>query len=285
MIKSYFKSAWRNLKRNKISSFITAFGLSIGLACSILILLYVKDETSYDKFHKNVKNIYRVVVKFTFNGQERELSNTGSLQGPRFTQNIPGIKTFVRFEKTEENVKKGGYIHAEQMFRVDSNFFSVFTFPLKYGDPSTCLTQPHSIVLSEDEAMKQFGTTDAIGKVVLLEGDSVFVPYKVTAIAKRCPQNSSIRFKALLPFEESAAEAKNNDNWFKYFLNTFVVLNNNATLNTVQKQMQRYFENNAADAFAVMLKKLGLNANALSIGTYSLQPFTDMHIEYSATCR
>jgi putative ABC transport system permease protein len=279
MIKNYFKTAWRNLERNKVFSFINLFGLSLGLACSMLILLYVKDETSFDKFHKNVNNIYRVVLKSTFNGKEREGANTGFFQGPRFTENVSGIKTFVRFQKTEEDVKNGNYVQSQQMFRVDSNFFSVFTFPLKYGDPETCLIEPHSVVLSEDEAMKQFGTTDAIGKMLMLKEDSTFVPYKVTAVAKRCPQNSSIRFDVLLPFKESAAQAKNNDSWFMYFLTTFVVLHKNADLQTVEKQMQRYYVSNASDAFAVMLEKLGLEAGTLSMDTYSLQPFTDIHLD------
>ena len=87
--------------------------------------------------------------------------------------------------------------NAQDLMYVDSNFFSVFTFPLLSGDPKTCLTEPHSIVLSEDVAKKQFGTTDAVGKIVMIKDDSTFVPYKVTAVAKRCPQNSSIQFECI----------------------------------------------------------------------------------------
>src|SRR5690242_12023332 len=109
MFQNYFKTAWRNLKRNRVYSFINLLGLSLGLACSMLILLYVKDETSFDKFHKNVNNIYRIVIKSTFNGQEHEGANTGFLQGPRFTENVPGIKTFVRFQQTKKDIKKDNY--------------------------------------------------------------------------------------------------------------------------------------------------------------------------------
>ncbi|MGN6540717.1 MAG: ABC transporter permease, partial [Ginsengibacter sp.] len=192
----------------------------------------------------------------------------------------PGIKSFVRVQGSSEDVKNGLEVQEQNgVLHVDSNFFSVFTFPLKYGNSETCLIQPHSVVLSEDEAMKQFGTTDAIGKMLMLKEDSTFVPYKVTAVAKRCPQNSSIRFDVLLPFKESAAQAKNNDSWFMYFLTTFVVLHKNADLQTVEKQMQRYYISNASNAFAVMLKKLGLEAGPLSMDTYSLQPFTDIHLD------
>jgi len=251
----------------------------MGLACSMLILLYLRDETSFDKFHKNVNNIYRIVLKSKYNGQEREGGNTGFLQGPRFADNVPGIKAFVRFQQSEEDMRTGTDVQSQQIFRVDSNFFSVFTFPLKYGNPKTCLKDPYSVVLSEDEAKKQFGTIDAIGKIVMLKDDSIFVPYKVTAVAKNCLQNSSIRFDILLPFKESDAEAKNNDKWFSYFLNTFVVLDNSADRQKVQTQMQRYYKSNASNAFAVMLKNLGLDATSLSMDTYFLQPFTEMHLD------
>ncbi len=96
MFKNYFKIAFRNLQRNKIYSFINIAGLSIGLACAMLILLYVKDEASFDKFHKNVNNIYRIASKSKHEGKIYQDGNTGLLQGPRFAQNVPGILAFVR---------------------------------------------------------------------------------------------------------------------------------------------------------------------------------------------
>ena len=105
MFKHYVKTAWRNLNRNRIFSIINIFGLGVGLACSMLILLYVKDETSFDKFLKNVDNIYRVIATSKFNGEVRTSSITGTLEGPRFTQNVPGIKAFVRFQQNDKDVK------------------------------------------------------------------------------------------------------------------------------------------------------------------------------------
>ncbi|NJO25575.1 MAG: ABC transporter permease, partial [Bacteroidia bacterium] len=117
----------------------------------------------------------------------------------------------------------------------------MFTFPLIHGNAKTCLTEPHSIVLSEDAAIKQFGTADAVDNAVMLKENNVFVPYKVTAVAKRCPQNSSIQFDVLLPFKETGADATNNDNWFNSDLNTFVVLDDKANLQGVGKQMQSFY--------------------------------------------
>jgi putative ABC transport system permease protein len=277
MFKNYFKTAFRNLRRNKIYSFINIAGLSIGLACAMLIMLYVKDEVSFDKFHKNVNNIYRVVSKNKHNGTEYKDGNTGFLQGPRFKQNVSGIDRFVRVQSGSEDIKIGNEIQAQDLLYVDSSFFSVFTFPLLSGNSKTCLIEPHSIVLSEDAAKKYFGTADAVGKLIMLKNDSAFVPYKVTAVAKRCPQNSSIQFTALLPFKETAADAENNDNWYNFFLNTFVVLNPNVNPQNVNKQMQAFYIKDAAITFKQMIEKYGGGADA-SMGAYFLQPYTNMHM-------
>lgn len=272
MIKNYFKTAFRNLARSKVYSFINMAGLSIGLACAILIMLYVKDEVSFDRFHKNVNNIYRI---------ERNHKNgsTGFLQGPRFTQNVPGFTSFVRVQGGAENIKKGTEVQEQDgVLHVDSNFFSVFTFPLLSGSVTTCLTEPHSIVLSEDAAKKYFATTDAIGKVLMVKDDTAFVPYKVTAVAKRCPQNSSLQFDALLPFKVSDADAKDTHNWFNAFLNTFVVLDDNVDRRAVEKQMQKFYVADAKPTFYEMLKNDGGNADDIPMGTYFLQPYLDMHL-------
>ncbi|HEY2727488.1 MAG TPA: ABC transporter permease, partial [Parafilimonas sp.] len=135
MFKNYFKTAFRNLTRNKIYSFINIAGLSLGLACAMLIMLYVKDEVSFDRFHKNVNNIYRIVSQGRLSQENRKDGNTGYLEGPRFTQNVPGIKSFVRIQSGREDIKKGTEIQSQGLLHVDSNFFSIFTFPLLSGNP------------------------------------------------------------------------------------------------------------------------------------------------------
>ena len=277
MLKNYVITAWRYLTRHKAYSIINIAGLSMGLACAMLILLYVKDEVSFDKFHKNVNSVYRIVTQSKFGGAYHKDSNTGFLQGPRFAKNVPGIQSFVRVQSGAEDIKNGQEIQSQDLLYVDSSFFSVFSFPLLSGNAATCLSEPHSIVLSEDAATKQFGKTDVVGKTMMLKEDSIFVPYKVTAVAKRCPQNSSIQFAVLLPFKESETDAKNNDNWFNFFLNTFVVLNPNAKLQTVEDQMQSFFIQDASVAYKAMVEKY-LNGFDEGMGTYSLQPFTDMHM-------
>jgi putative ABC transport system permease protein len=276
MIKNYLITAWRNLSRHKTYSIINVVGLSIGLACAMLIILYVKDEVSFDRFHKNGNHIYRIARKangINLNG------TTGLLQGPRFSQNVPGIKSFVRVQSGAEDIKNGIEVQAQGgVLHVDSNFLSVFTFPLLSGNPETCLTEPHSIVLSEDAAKKYFATTNAVDQVLMLKEDTGFVPYKVTAVAKRCPQNSSIQFDALLPFKVSDADAKDTHNWFNSFLTTFVVLDENVHQQTVEKQMQSFYVADAKQTFHEMLKNDGGNPDDIRMGTYFLQPYPAIHL-------
>lgn len=277
MIKNYFKIALRNLQRNKIFSFINIAGLALGLACAMLIILYVKDEVSYDQFHKNVNNIYRIVYTSDMEGEQQKDGNTGFFQGPRFAQNATGIEAFVRVQPGTEDIKTGTEVLSQDLLYVDSSFFNVFTFPLIKGNPNTCLKDPHSVVITEKEALKRFGTKDALGKLILIKTDSTFTPYNVSAVAKNAPQNSSIQFDMLLPFKESKADATNNENWFNFFLNTFVVLSPKAQLTSVEKSMQDYYEKDASPIFKDLKEKYGLGPES-KIGNYSLQHFADIHL-------
>ncbi len=279
MFKNYFKTALRNLTRNKVYSFINISGLSLGLACSMLIILYVKDEVSYDRFHKNVTQIYRITSQ-SFNVKENKTdwnSNTGYLQGPRFTANIPGIQSFVRISGERNDIKKGTDISSHGMLAVDSNFFSMFSFPLVDGNPKTCLSDPHSIVLSEDEAKNQFGTRQAVGKTVMIKRDDDFIPYTVTAVAKKCPQNSSIKFEILVPMQVPVADAQNSENWFNFFLNTFVVLSPHADTKMLQAKMKKFYDEDTKEAIRSLTTKYGPEAAGWK-ADYQLQPMLDMHL-------
>ena len=279
MIKNYFTVALRNLLRNKTYAFINIAGLSIGLACAMLIILYVKDEVSYDRFHANVNNIYRIVTQSIDKdgGKGRKDPNTGYLQGPRFTENVPEIKYFVRVQSGNENIKTGTEVKDQDLLFADSVFFDVFSFQLVSGNRHTCLRDPSAVVLSEDAAKKQFGTTDAIGKIVMLKDDSVFIPHKVTAVAKKCPQNSSIKFDVLLPIRESKKDAQNSENWFNFFLNTFVVLDPRANVQTVESKMQNFYAADSKDAVRSLTAKFGATVMDW-MSEYLLQRFLDMHM-------
>ncbi|MBW8683220.1 ABC transporter permease [Chitinophaga rhizophila] len=277
MINNYIKTALRNLLRNKIYSVINILGLSIGLACGMLIILYVKDEVSYDRFHDQLPNIYRISsIQYDPNGgQENYNPYSGYLQGPRFAAQVPGIKAFVRVQSDMWDVKKGVDIKVWEVHQVDSAFFSVFSFPLLSGNPATALLAPDAVVISEEVAQEQFGSTDVLGKVMMMKArDEAFKPFTITGVAKKTPQNSSVKFKILLPIRPSAQEEANNDNWFSFFLNTFVLLEPGADQAVVERRMGEVYTANSADALASHEKQYG----ALGKTVYQLQPMADMHL-------
>ncbi|RFM33450.1 ABC transporter permease [Chitinophaga silvisoli] len=277
MFRNYFKIAFRNLANNKVYSLINIAGLTIGLTCAMLILLYVKDEVSFDRFNRQSARIFRVVYQYSNHGEEQRYVSTSLLQGPKFAQNIPGIKSFTRIQDGRVDFKNEADIESKEVLFVDANFFSTFTFPLIAGDANTCLKSRHSVVLTKDEAKKQFGTTNAVGKVMMVNDKGSFVPYEVTAVTENCPQNSSVQYKMLLPIRGAEDAIKNNGDWFSYYLSTFVVLDEHANPDVVATQMQRFYEQDAAQTFADMMAKFG-NGRDHNIGTYSLQPLLDIHM-------
>jgi putative ABC transport system permease protein len=279
MLKNYFIIAFRNLTRNKIYSFINITGLSLGLACSMLIILYVKDEVSYDRFHSNVGQIYRITSTSLDKSKNklRYTSNTGYLQGPRFTANIPELLSFVRIQSGATDIRKGTDVTSHDLLQVDSNFFSMFSFPLIEGNPKTCLKDLHDVVLSEDEAKKQFGTPHALGKMLMMKDEDAFVPYTVTAITKKCPQNSSIKFDILIPINVKTEDAQNSENWFNIFLNSFVVLAPNAKISTVEAKMKKFYDEDSREAIKNLIARYGETVAEWK-ADYKLQPFLDMHL-------
>lgn len=276
MFRNYFKTAFRNLRRNKVYSFINIAGLSLGLACAMLIMLYVKDEVSYDLFHKGIGQIYRVVYKNIKpdSSVENLDGNSGYFQGPKFAAGIPEIKTFVRFQQNNQDLKRGTEVKSQEVFYTDSSFFSAFSFPLLSGNPKTALKEPNAVVISEDMAKREFGTKDALGKPLLFKNEEKFEPYVVTGVAKKCPQNSSIKFDVLMPIKVSKEDVGNNENWFNFFLNTFVVLNPGADVKAVEAKMKNIYEADAAATIKMMAEKFDFKDKSV----YFLQPFLDMHL-------
>ena len=276
MIKNYFKTTWRNITRNKVYSIINIIGLSLGLTCAILIMLYVKDEVSYDRFHNQVGNIYRVVNKNINPDGSLENFNphSGYFQGPKFAAGIPEIEHFVRYREAHKDLKTGTDIQPQVVFEADSAFFSVFSFPMISGNPATALKQPNGVVVSEEFAKNKFGTLNAIGKTLLFKNEEKFEPYTVTAVTKKCPQNSSIKFEVLMPLKVSGNDMANNENWFNFFMNTFVLLKPGSQAPAVDAKMKKVFETDARETIKMIEEKYDVKSKAV----YFLQPFTEMHL-------
>src|SRR4030095_2804401 len=161
MIRNYLKIAWRNLLRNKTFSIIKILGLSIGLMVCMLIFLYAKDEISYDQFHENKSQLYRIVQTWKMGKEPSQVIGiTNGVIVETFVNKIPEVQQFVRINGVAVTVKKNNEVFTEQPLFVDENFFSVFTFPAIEGNKTTSLTDPHSVVISKETAKKYFGTIE-----------------------------------------------------------------------------------------------------------------------------
>src|SRR5258706_7430885 len=167
MIRNYFKIAWRNLIKQKALSFISIFGLSVGIACFSLCTLYALNEFSFDRFHKNTDNIYRVYNwQQPINGSDAHGNIYVSMPlGPAMKRDLPGVENYVRYvQPFELFIKKGDKGRREELGFADPSFFSVFSFKLKYGDPATALKGLNNVVLTEETAKRIFGKTNIVGQ-------------------------------------------------------------------------------------------------------------------------
>jgi putative ABC transport system permease protein len=273
MIKNYFKIALRTLLRNKVFSFVNITGLALGLTCCMLILLYAKDEVSFDKFHQHKDQLFQLTChRLSTQGEDKHFAIAAMVQGPAFKRAIPEIEAFVRVNKQPVVVKKEGSTFNEKVTWVDDNFFSVFSFPLLTGSPKTALSELHSVVLSEDMAEKYFGTTNAIGKNIELEIEGKFELFVVTGVTKKAPQNSSIKFSMLLPFKY-LEEVHPDNGWMWVSYPTYFLLNPKSNTALIETKMAAVFETEAKEEIA-----LNTQAGYHDKFIWGLQPFVDMHL-------
>ncbi|MCE6992671.1 ABC transporter permease [Dyadobacter sp. CY323] len=270
MLQNYLKIAFRNLTRNKVFSLINIAGLSLGLTCCMLIVLYTKDEVSFDRFQQNRDQLYRVKVTVSEEKETRTMGSTNAVHGPGFKQEIPEIKEFVRMQSSSFVARKGSDLLNENIVFADANFFTVFSMPLVAGDPKTVLSDIKSIVLTEQLAEKYFNTTDAVGKTIDLKIEDAFESFIVSGVAKNCPQNSSIQFNAVLPFKFQEARGWTDNEWLGFYMNTFVLLNKNSNALAVGPKMSRIF--------AKKLSESGVKDFKNNI-TFSIQPFSEVHLD------
>ena len=187
MLKNYLKIAIRNLTRNAVFSVINIAGLSLGLTCCMLIVLYTKDEISFDRFQKNKERLYRIQATISDQNETRTIGSTNAIHGPAFKEEIPEIEEVIRVQSSSFVSKRGSDLLNENILFADDNFFTVFSLPLISGDPETVLSDVHSIVISENVARKYFNTTDAVGNTLNLKIDQKFEPFIVSGVAKNCP--------------------------------------------------------------------------------------------------
>jgi putative ABC transport system permease protein len=278
MFKNYFKTAFRNLARNKAFSIINLLGLSIGLACCILIILYTKDETSFDRFQTQKDRLYQLTCQISRKDGTSDKYGMGAMvQGPAFKKEIPGIEEYVRVNNYwEVVVKKGNETFNEKITWADENFFTLFSFPLVSGNPKTVLSSMNGIVLTEEMAKKYFGTTRAIGRTMELEINKKFELFVVSGIAKPSPQNSSITFHMVLPYKYYE-KVNPEDGWLWLSYSTYFLLNPQANIRTIEAKMAQVYLARAGTQIEEAKKHGGMEDKF----TWGLRPFLNMHLDTS----
>jgi len=271
MFKNYIKTAWRSLFKNKFYSAINILGLSIGLTTSILLMMWIQDESSYDKFHTDHNRIYNLSSHFDINGKEQVW---GGVPGPlyKYGQSLSQVELITRVNDDWETFHQPGsknLIAGLHVAYVDSSFFSVFSFSTIQGRANNLFTNTNNVLVTEETAKKVFGTSDVVGKLIAIDT----INYVVTGVLKNFPQNSSLRFDALFPMSMYAKRftaSGGNGDWKtidedmgNYAFNTFVKLHPNANSSAI------------GDALSKMYKDA---RNGNSQARFMLQPLAETHL-------
>ena len=191
------------------------------MACVILIMFFVQDELKYDRFFKHADRIFQVNMIGSDNGVDFSTGNTGASIGPAMVSDYPEIETYVRIYRPGDRMvryelgnKKENFFTESRVLAVDSTFLRVFDFPVKEGDPNTCLDKPNSLVITEETAQKYFGNENAMGKTLLFETNRT--PYTVTAVLKSLPSQSTFQFDMLQPVAAYPVVKQRSWNWAEF---------------------------------------------------------------------
>ncbi|MFC1725802.1 ABC transporter permease [candidate division KSB1 bacterium] len=236
MFKSYVKIAVRNIKRHKAYSVINISGLAVGMAVCILIFLWVQYETGFDSFHNRIDSIYRVIVNKDIGDHTTQTPLTPSSLGLVIKENFPEVEEVVRLTSMPLGyVKHGdkGFFDI-RCYSVEPSFFRIFSFSLITGDPESILSEPYSIVLSEQTVKKYFNDENPIGKILTAHQRE----YKITGIMKDIPGNSHLQFDCLIPFRDLGY------GWEYEGYNTYILLKKGINANGFVKKIEDIYSQN-----------------------------------------
>ncbi len=277
MFKNYLKIALRNLIKYKGYSFINIVGLAIGMACCILILLYVQDELSYDRYHQNADRIFRVERAGVFQGTEYHTANTAHPYGAALVRDYPEIQERARFRQIELPIRdtQAQFIDTE-MFFSDASLFDVFSFSLKSGDAKTALSRPSSVVLTEAMARKFLGDPEPIGKTLRVAWNDSLLSLEVTGILDELPQNSHFRSDIFISYETlNALLGRQTAVWLSNNIYTYVLLADGADVAALENKFPQFIEKYMG---ATVRQVLGPDADISTMIQLKLKPITDIHL-------
>jgi putative ABC transport system permease protein len=264
MLRNYLTVAWRNIRKDKFYSIINILGLTIGITCGMLLLLYVTDELSYDRYHANASQIYRIVSYIEEPDKVNRWVSTQVPLAKTLKQEYPVVKNYARFFPYGRVMFRQGErrFYEEDIYSADSTVFDIFSYKFVEGDPRTALDAPGSIVLTQKTAQKFFGSGSALGQS-LRTNDTT--SYNVTGVVEDIPKNSHFTFNALLSL--SSRERQDN-NWGSFYITSYLVLPENLDLKTLESKFPQLYDKYMASIF----KRMGIKI------TYQLQPLTKIHL-------
>jgi putative ABC transport system permease protein len=267
MLRNYFKIAFRNLLKYRAYSLINIFGLMMGIACFLVIALYIFDELTFDSFHSNADNIYRVVEERTSeSGKQTKVSSVAYQLGKQAPGKLPGVVSTIRLEVRGRTVVKNEATNAafqEEWWQVNPEFLRLFDFKMIAGDRNTAISQPRTMVVTEETALKYFGTTDVVGKTLDVGQDL----YKITGVLENFPANSHIRLN-LIVGQSSVTNKWYNDfisnDWSSNSFFTYLQLEPHTDITKLEQQIGQLVNSNRTKPGA-------------KPGKFILQPLKDIH--------
>jgi putative ABC transport system permease protein len=290
MFRNYLTVALRNLIRQKLYSAITIGGLAVGLACVMFIVLFVRDELSYDKWLSGTKDLYQLEVTFLAPGRPPQGFATVPYLLPQVRhEQIPEVSSFTRFHQQSTTINVDGRQFFETMLVAEPNFFSVIRLPFISGDPGQVLLQPESVVLSESTARKYFGSANPVGRILSVAKagcaptDEVCrngtIPLTVTGVFKDIPHNSQLTAAAVIPNTSAADQMIQSDkqHWLTNNDYGYVTLGPGARPQTVLEKLTPILD----QALAGPLRQVNVNLRGSQVMSVTLTPFTAVHLASS----
>ncbi|MEQ9168424.1 MAG: ABC transporter permease [Fulvivirga sp.] len=278
MIRNYFKIAFRNLVKHKFYSAINIAGLAAGVACSLLIYLFVANEMNFDKFHEDGDRIYRIVRTGKFSDNEFRYPVAPAPLANALVNEIPEIETAVRFRFNGTWLVKTPQMNESfkesQVIYTDSTFFDLFSFPLIEGNSKNVLNRPNTVAISRSIAEKYFKDVSPIGKSLLLDGE---YNYEVTGVFEDMPANSHLQFNILMSLA-STPEAQ-NEQWLSNNFFTYFKTKEGVNKEALQKKIQLFYENKAEPELiqyvGSTIEEFKANGNSVNM---VLQPMEDIYL-------
>ncbi|MES2810161.1 MAG: ABC transporter permease, partial [Bacteroidota bacterium] len=276
MIKNFFKTALRSLLKNKGFTAINIMGLALGLAACMLIVFFVKDELSYDRFNENAHRIYRVNEDLKLGDNQAYFAVAMSPLAKTLKRDYPEVENTVRLRPTSFSVKKGTEIIAERdVVFADASVFDVFTLPLLYGDKTSALKDPNTLVISASAALKYFNKLNVVGQVLTISNNQAF---KITGVMKDMPKQS--HFYADFLESMVTMPGSQSDGWLQSNYNTYVLLREGADAKKLEAKLPQLLRKYAT---AEVQAAVGMSFDAFeksgSHFTLSLLPLTAIHLQ------